>query len=347
MAAFFLVLLRVAIGWHFGYEGLWKIESWQKGSTPFSAEGYLRNASGPLAPVFRGMVPDVNGLAKLDPTRLTEGWRSEVTRIGDHFGFNDGQRQQAKALFSDSEKWTEDWFLDRENREKRQKYYHDLGAVQKVEKDPAALTNERDWAAGERHTLEADRKDLTKDIDARAATLRESVIKLATKEQVQSAGGWYRLWPVQLASVVGLATSADIEKAREYKPALTLLDLNNYMTAGSLVLIGFCLIAGLFTRLAALGGVGFLALIYLCMPPWPGLPPNPLAEGHFLYVDKNLVELFALLAIAALPTGHWIGLDALLFGWRRRRRELRREESQVVAEAEPVRGAGRRAHSVS
>ena len=60
-------------------------------------------------------------------------------------------------------------------------------------------------------------------------------------------------------------------------------------------------------------------MIYLSMPPWPGLPPNPKTEGHYLIVSKNLIELIACLVIATTPTGHWIGLDALFFGGRRRR----------------------------
>lgn len=313
------MLLRVAIGWHFGYEGLWKIQSWRKGSTPFSSEGYLRNASGPLAPYFRAMVPDVNGLARLDPARLKDAWQDDVMRIEDHFGYNDIQRQKAKSLLNDSEAWADEWFHDRDNRDKRTKYYHDLAAVQKVEANRAALTSERQWAASQRHTLDTDRKDLLKEIDARAAALKEAVAKLATPEQIEAAG------PVS--------------------PPLTVLDFNNYMTAFSLAAIGFCLIAGLFTRLAALGGAAFLALIYMCMPPWPGLPPNPLAEGHFMYVDKNLVELIALLALSALPTGHWVGLDALFFGWIGRRREARREAEAM--RDEPVAVGKRRVQSVS
>ncbi len=71
-------------------------------------------------------------------------------------------------------------------------------------------------------------------------------------------------------------------------------------------------------------------MIYLSMPPWPGLPPNPKAEGHYLIVSKNLVELIACLVIATTPSGHWIGLDALFFGARRRRR--------LAAQAAPARG---------
>ena len=43
-------------------------------------------------------------------------------------------------------------------------------------------------------------------------------------------------------------------------------------------------------------------------------PPQPGAEGHYLIVSKNLVELIACLVIATTPSGHWVGLDALFFG---------------------------------
>jgi hypothetical protein len=42
-AAFLLVLLRIAIGWHFGTEGVAKYESALTNDKPFTAEEYLRN----------------------------------------------------------------------------------------------------------------------------------------------------------------------------------------------------------------------------------------------------------------------------------------------------------------
>jgi hypothetical protein len=93
------------------------------------------------------------------------------------------------------------------------------------------------------------------------------------------------------------------------------------------------------TPLAALSAAGFLAMIYLSMPPWPGMPPNPKAEGHYLYVSKNLIELLACMVIATTPNGHWIGFDALFFGARRRRRLARaaqaRGETTAQVEREP------------
>ena len=66
-------------------------------------------------------------------------------------------------------------------------------------------------------------------------------------------------------------------------------------------------------------------MLYLAIPPWPGLPPIPIAEGHYWIVNKNLVEMIACLLLAATASGYWFGLDRLFFGARRRRRWARRE----------------------
>jgi thiosulfate dehydrogenase [quinone] large subunit len=52
-----LVVLRTLIGWHFCYEGVFKLlrPAWGRSGEPlepFSSAGYLRGATGPLAEVF-------------------------------------------------------------------------------------------------------------------------------------------------------------------------------------------------------------------------------------------------------------------------------------------------------
>jgi uncharacterized membrane protein YphA (DoxX/SURF4 family) len=80
-----------------------------------------------------------------------------------------------------------------------------------------------------------------------------------------------------------------------------------------LTIIGACLILGLFTRLAALGGAVMLAMFYLAMPPFPGAHvPENAAEGHYLIVNKNLIEMLVMLAFATSGIGRWYGLDAFL-----------------------------------
>jgi thiosulfate dehydrogenase (quinone) large subunit len=60
MARVALVTLRMLIGWHFLYEGYYKImlPAWTSGGTPtgrWSAAGYLGNASGPFAETFQAL----------------------------------------------------------------------------------------------------------------------------------------------------------------------------------------------------------------------------------------------------------------------------------------------------
>jgi uncharacterized membrane protein YphA (DoxX/SURF4 family) len=314
-AALFLVLLRVAIGWHFLYEGVEKFESIRKGTRPFTAEPYLRNATGPLAPYFRGMVPDVNGLAKLDPARLKASWAAEVDRLADHYRFDQKQRDEAKDALQQAESDAEVWFNDKENVEDRSKYLHQLAQVQAVESNPKALSFERERAAERRKDLDAQRKTLVGEIDAIGDALRDALVnKVATPEQREAAG--------------------------PYRKPMTSLDWVNLSTTYGLIAMGIGLILGLFTPLAALAGAVFLGQIYLSMPPWPGLPASPVAEGHYWIVNKNLIEMLACLALVFIPTGRWVGIDAALFGWlgrNRRARQAAAEEAGRGPDAGPWR----------
>lgn len=92
-------------------------------------------------------------------------------------------------------------------------------------------------------------------------------------------------------------------------PAATPIRSINLRTMWGLTICGLLLMLGLFTRLSALGGAALLALFYLAMPPWPGVQEIPSIE-HNLFVNKIFVEMIALLAIAAIPSGKWFGLDA-------------------------------------
>src|SRR5208337_4598989 len=246
LGALFLVLLRIAIGWHFLTEGLDKIESTRYGKQPFSAEVYLRNSVGPLAPQFRRMLPDADGLALLDPAQLKSGWSETIERIANHYKFTDDQKSKAKALLEQGNAWADVWFNAYDNREARQKYLSELTKVEQTERNPNALSYERERAWEARRTLEGDRKTLTAPLVAKGQELADAVVALRTPEQQASAG--------------------------------------NCSAPLSFLVLGFL------TPLAAICAAAFLALVYLSFPPWPGLPPNPKAEGHYWIVSKNLVE---------------------------------------------------------
>jgi uncharacterized membrane protein YphA (DoxX/SURF4 family) len=89
------------------------------------------------------------------------------------------------------------------------------------------------------------------------------------------------------------------------------LDWADAIVKYGLIAIGGCLLLGLLTRLACLGGAMFLLMFFLAMPPLPGWPESPRAEGHYLYLNKNVIEMLALLALATTRSGRWAGLDGL------------------------------------
>ncbi len=110
-----------------------------------------------------------------------------------------------------------------------------------------------------------------------------------------------------------LLTEAQLARGPVRLP-LTPVDQINLQTMWGLTIIGSLLILGLFSRLSALAGAGLLTMFYLAYPPWPGVAdfierPGP---EHSYIIDKNMIEVIVLLAMACMPTGRWFGLDAVV-----------------------------------
>ena len=124
-----------------------------------------------------------------------------------------------------------------------------------------------------------------------------------------------------------------------------LLSFSNFMMPWLLFLAGLGLMLGLFTRTSILAGMGLLAMFYLAAPPIEAMPPYDQwvvaaqgfdsafswgaykvsldhalwagqhmigNEGNYIIVNKNLIELLALLALFTLDTGRMCGLDSIL-----------------------------------
>lgn len=77
-----------------------------------------------------------------------------------------------------------------------------------------------------------------------------------------------------------------------------------------LVLTGASLLLGLLTQIGCAAAVAFLTLFYLSAIPTTGAPQTG-AEGAYLLVSKNLIELAAVVVVAAFRTGEIAGLDLL------------------------------------
>ena len=64
-----IVLLRVGIGWHFLYEGIYKFEP----NSGFSSEGFLGIAKGPTAELYYWMLTDLDGTQRLNMGKVPSG----------------------------------------------------------------------------------------------------------------------------------------------------------------------------------------------------------------------------------------------------------------------------------
>ncbi len=109
----------------------------------------------------------------------------------------------------------------------------------------------------------------------------------------------------------------------------TVLTLVDQLNIWGLILIGLGLFFGLFTRVAAISGIVLLALYYVANPPLLGFSNGMPTEGSYLLIDKNLIEIAALLVLAIFPTGRFFGFDGLI--------AASRNNKQNTAPAQPSR----------
>lgn len=290
IAVVFIVLLRLAIGWQLFYEGIWKIST-QPTAKPWTAEGYLKNSAGPFRETFRNLVDDPDGLDQLDFARQSAFLDSWVANFIRHYGnLDEGQTKRLDKLLNDQKIKLEETLVKNRDWAGDEK----LGVVGEiaiyrgmVEKynrrlKAARLDFEREHLEKSWAELQGKYKQLTGPVNEITAELQTQARKLLNFEQLRRG------------SLPQLPRKVEqIDKQSMW----------------ALTIFGGLLILGLFTRLSALGAAGLILLFYLAMPPWPGVPEPPGPE-HSLIVNKNLVEVLALLAIAALPTGRWLGLDA-------------------------------------
>jgi len=340
----FLVLLRLAIGWHFLFEGLEKVESVWKGPTetnrPFTSEGYWREASGPLGEVVRRQIgdPDEMALSRFDVKPFDENLRDEIlipryTRISpslekdmdayyeqfvEHYHLDELQKQLALAKLLQNKDQAVRWLL--EGSKDVQKpigsgtFVVKQTTGQRIAAYKAKLQELRDVEAKELPAFGHDvEKQNLRALKAEVGRMRSELLTDLTqpfKDALQSV-----LTDDQKKGFMPETISPSMADWSR-------LQWIDWITRWGLVVVGAGLLLGLFTRTACVGGAIFLLLLYLSVPPFPWLPEPTRVEGHYYYVNKNLIEMLALLVLATTRSGCWLGLDGLLQWlnpWRRRR----------------------------
>jgi uncharacterized membrane protein YphA (DoxX/SURF4 family) len=159
---------------------------------------------------------------------------------------------------------------------------------------------------------EADRAKWKKSIDALTETLKKTdnsdqVGRLTKSIESQTS-------ELNKHALTDLLTSEQKQAGPmpEPKTAWRMLEISDFMVKWGLVVLGGCLMLGLCSRGTSLATALLLFSFYAAMPPLPGWPESPRLEGHYLLVNKTLIEVIALLALTFIPTGRWAGLDGLL-----------------------------------
>src|SRR5262245_13663233 len=120
-SCFFLVVLRLVIGWHFLVEGYHKFHTHQLGETatnkPWTGEAFFREGIGPAAQAFRDVLgdPDKLALARLKgdgqnlPATVAADWEDYFNRFVNFYSLTDEQRNKAQSLFDEAKKKTAQW----------------------------------------------------------------------------------------------------------------------------------------------------------------------------------------------------------------------------------------------
>ncbi len=141
--------------------------------------------------------------------------------------------------------------------------------------------------------------------------------------------GWHFLYEGHAKFLSGQWTSAGYLDASRWvlgglfqwvaahPAAVILVDAVNI---GAQVVIGVLLITGTVTRAASLAAIVLLLFYYFANPPLVGLGFAPPSDGHFLVVDRNVIEMLALGLFVALPASALPGTDRWFL--RRRRDAL-------------------------
>ena len=360
---FLLLALRLAIGWHFLFEGLHKVQSEYTGVTDtnrvFTSEPYFAVAEGPLGEelrkeyigdpekVYTDMLKQSEPMTADEFKKLTleqqaERCHPDVAKdlrevAAANIDKAEADAETAKAAqtalpvgTTDAEKKTKKdaeakaeaaeyqaRLLRDEAKQLRAAYARWVYGVDRIEAKVGYVTGGEgalQFTAPERLRYlgllqkELDEYTTRQKYNLGTGTGIEQARTKKAQTDLQTAKA--ELANDSIAFVKDLKKAAGIEVKDE--PKEKPIRRIDWLTRWGITIIGAGLLMGLFTRLWCLAGAGFLVMTYLSHPTVPWLPLPPGTEGNPLFINKNLIEALALLALAAHPTGRWLGLDALV-----------------------------------
>lgn len=312
-ARFFLVALRLAIGWHCFIEGMEKLYS-----PIWTSETYLRESIGPFSGVFRWVAGDRliervdTGEGDTFPAQLDREWRAYANAFARYYELDGEAQQRVTGIVDQREKDTLTTFISRKQTvtkiaEHPPDLKLEMTMKERVAEHNRLLERVRDLEAqfptGDKKTL-----DDWKSAKAALAKWRAEMQKTVNDETAKMKTAL----PDVLSASQKEKGPMPVEPVRLPITQWRLLEWSDLIVTFALIVLGACLMLGFLSRITCLTTALLIFSFYLAMPALPGWPESPRSEGHYLLINKTLIEVIALLALAFLPTGKWAGLDGLL-----------------------------------
>ncbi|HTQ38710.1 MAG TPA: hypothetical protein VMJ32_06765 [Pirellulales bacterium] len=314
-----MVALRVVIGWHFFQEGLA-----HKNDPHWSSEGFLRQAKGPLAELFKSRAPGFHNWDRLlavplapEPATLPD----EGNSAGAAQPAADKPTPEASPIYGD---WYRAVIHDWEQyRADFANFYH-FSDEQKAGSQSLQKHYEgqlADLLAGNQPDIASYRHELYRNQNMAAKPgadeIPNQIARLAKREQNpvgepgvsdavnSSPADWLSdaqaLEAAFQRDLLSLRSDDQLKLGPAPQAKTELKQIDSAVT-WLLIIGGGLLMIGLFTRLSALALALFLLSVIATQPPWV----NGAITTVFNYQS---VEFVALLALASSPVGRWAGLD--------------------------------------
>ncbi len=331
VAIILVVALRLATGWHFYSEGVKKLEP------GFSSAGVLRAATGPLAPLYHGMVTGPHDAFSILSAPLKEGarspeeaseiakWQSEYAKAAAE-AIKKGEplpievsphASYASLLANVRENWEQglerlrqhgvaeepmaraEQIMKRELGDLLYYFYGEGSAVDELRHEAWRLDQMREEVIGE-----SPAPFLHDRIKKKEAKIQKTLQPWAAAVAQSEESAISAVADLLATGAEDAPTASHVKSALAERSLLKRIDLIvTYVVIGC----GVGLFLGLFTPLAAVVAAIFLLSIMATQPPW-------VADANTTYFFYQLVEVVALLLLAAVSAGRWAGLDRLIFG---------------------------------
>ena len=88
-----------------------------------------------------------------------------------------------------------------------------------------------------------------------------------------------------------------------------ILKIVDFLNVWGLIFIGTGLFIGLFTRISSGAGAFIILLYYIANPPFVGFLSEATGEGHYLVVNKHLIEMAVLIIFVFIPRDMFYSVD--------------------------------------